>query len=58
MLPNSVSGSARETAASAHEYVKLGASHLIFQLRPPFAPEQVGWLWRELVPAIRDLAGC
>jgi alkanesulfonate monooxygenase SsuD/methylene tetrahydromethanopterin reductase-like flavin-dependent oxidoreductase (luciferase family) len=46
-----------QRAASVHEYVRLGASHLIFQLSPPLQPAQVAWLWRELVPAIRDLAG-
>jgi alkanesulfonate monooxygenase SsuD/methylene tetrahydromethanopterin reductase-like flavin-dependent oxidoreductase (luciferase family) len=55
--PGPPGGSVHEIAAFAHEYVKLGAGHLIFQLSPPFTPEQVAWLWHELVPAIRDLAG-
>ncbi|MHB8619296.1 MAG: TIGR03560 family F420-dependent LLM class oxidoreductase [Chloroflexota bacterium] len=45
------------SAATAKAYVELGADHLVLSLSQPFRPAEVGWMWREIVPAIRDAAG-
>jgi alkanesulfonate monooxygenase SsuD/methylene tetrahydromethanopterin reductase-like flavin-dependent oxidoreductase (luciferase family) len=44
-------------AARINSYIRLGVDHVLFQLSGPFQPECVRWLWREVVPAVRDLAG-
>lgn len=49
--------SVSEASAEIHEYVKLGVRHLVFQLTGLLRTEQVQWLWRELIPVIRDRAG-
>jgi hypothetical protein len=40
-----------------NKYVDLGLDHVVFSMRKPYDAAQVGWLWREIVPAIREHAG-
>lgn len=47
----------REFAANVHDFVKAGCDHIVFSLTPPFKVDQVTWLWNEMIPAVRDLAG-
>jgi alkanesulfonate monooxygenase SsuD/methylene tetrahydromethanopterin reductase-like flavin-dependent oxidoreductase (luciferase family) len=46
-----------QLAAVVCDYIALGLDHVVFLLKSPFRAEQVSWLWRELIPAIRDRAG-
>jgi hypothetical protein len=47
----------QERAATALQFVHLGADHLIFMLGTPPEVAEVQQVWYELLPRIRDSAG-
>jgi len=52
-----LSGSTAIDAQLAAAHIKRGVDHVVFVLDRPYQPQQIAGLWRELVPAIQDLAG-
>jgi F420-dependent oxidoreductase-like protein len=53
-LPEAMDGDAATLAARAREFVGAGATHLIFSCPMPYTAAGARWLWREVIPRVRD----
>ncbi len=43
-----------DVAARAREFVKAGATHLVFTCPQPYSARGARWLWQEVIPRVRD----